>query len=193
MNRFAIKVTPLLVLSLALLVLGGCGLLDAFFLKPAGPDGVETGPSTAETVGESLRILIPGWGTLVSLILGGAGTLYTAIRGKKRESLMPALVLDIIKAVMSAKDGKLDYDALYANLQNASTLIANKDKFVALVDAIKASVAKELADGFQPEDLARIANDVQDEVDAIGKIPAPGVPSAPAAPVAPAPAPTNPQ
>jgi hypothetical protein len=187
MNRFA-RVLPLLaLLCLFALSLTGCGLLDTFFLgDPTDPTSVSNPP--AKQFADAISVLIPVWGPISATALTGFGWLYAHLRGKKRESAFPALVLDIINAVMAAKGGTLNYDLLYTTLKDATTLFANKDKFVKLVDDVQASLKQVLADGFQPEDIGKVVDAVKaDFVDVAA------IPSAPAAPVAPAaPAPEAP-
>lgn len=165
---------PLLALIFVLATFVGCGFLDGIFMPPIDDNGVATGPSVAEKIGEGARALIPGWGTVIGFITGLAGTIYTGIRGQKREKALPALILDVVQAIMSLKGGKLDYNALYASMSGAKVLFSNKDKFVKLVDDVKAALDRELADGFQASDLPRIVDAVEKDFKDITDIPASG-------------------
>ncbi len=169
------KFLPLALLVLVLTTFAGCAALDGFFLQPTDPaTGAPTGPSIATQIGEGAKVLIPGWGEVAAFVFGLAGSVWAYFRGKNREKLLPALIIDIVQAVMSAKDGKVDYDALYKSLANAQTLFANKEKFVDLVEVTKTAVHDALLDGFQSGDLVTIVAAVEKKLKDVTDIPAPG-------------------
>jgi hypothetical protein len=172
--KFPSKYIPLFAATLVLSACAGCAMLDSLLLPPVGPDGVPTGPSVIDQIGAGARSLIPGWGTIAGVVLTGVGWLYTSIRSKKRESAVSALIVDVVQFVIAAKGGTLDYDAMWNTLEGAKTLFANKDKFIKLVNDIRDAVHNELADGFQPEDLVRIAAAVKKDFDDVTDIKPPG-------------------
>ena len=179
------KINPRLfaMIALALVVptLAGCGILDNFFLPHVDPTtGIED-PSLASKIGDAASSFIPGWGTVAKVGLGGLAAIYAFFRGKNREKAIPALIMDVTQAVIAAKGGVIDYENLWNTVKDAKVLFDNRTKFFALVDHVRDAVHDALADGFQPEDLAKIVAAVEKDIEGVGNIPAPNAPAAPGA------------